>query len=292
MIRDLRAMGAAPRLLPLPDAEALAFARDRVARSDTSGGPPRSGRAFTIAVTAPRTLECKRGFAAHLAAHLAAIAGTDAPVCVVDLDTESRDIGTRFAVHAPVLLDLAKSTNTARPEALANTLARVGPLAVLPTRLPDPPLVPLLRSKTPRVLATLADAFDVIVLDAPVAVGVGAPSVDRAVLEHVDVVLAAVTADAAALGGALRYLNALSVGVDHGLLPSNFETYLVLTGSDHDGTRTLGERDDLAGDLRELPVLGRVPQTWGRRRPDGPFDPNADARVNDAFAALIDVLVS
>jgi Mrp family chromosome partitioning ATPase len=293
MIRDLRSLGTEPRrglsMPVMPTSDALAYARHQIARSDEITPPTRTSRAYTIAVTAPRLLECKRGFAAHLAAHLAAVDREASPVCLVDLDTESRDVGRRLQIAGPALLDLAKSTSLSRPDEVARMVTRMNepPLSVVPTRLPEPALAQLLRRKTPHVLSALANAYDVMVIDAPVALGVTAPDVDRPILEHVDVVLVAVTLDASALGGALRYLNALAAAVDN----PTFETYLVLTGSDHDKSRTLHDGDDLERELEDLPILGRVPQMWGRQRPDGVFDPNADARVNAAFADLIDVLV-
>ena len=289
MIRDLRATATESRVRTPPDSPTLAFPRDRVARSEPFVAPVRTTHAYSIAITAPRLLTCKRGLAAHLATELASVADADSPVCVVDLDTESRDIGIRFGVSGPVLLDLAKRIGLSH--SVEETITRVGPLSVLPTRLPDPPLAPLLRTKTPAVLEQLALTYDVLVVDAPVAVGIASPVNDRAILDHVDVLLVAVTADAAALGGALRYLNALAAAVDAGALPSTFETYLVLTGSEHDGSRTLSD-DALEARLPDLPVLARVPQLWGRHRPEGRSDPHGDPATGAALAALIDVLVN
>jgi MinD-like ATPase involved in chromosome partitioning or flagellar assembly len=288
MIRDLRVN---PPPLPV-SSQSLAFSRSVVERRATTWR--KQGRAtphggFTIAVTAPRLLTCKRGFAAHLAAHLAMRhAADDMSVCVVDADVESRDIGVRFGVSGPVLLDVAKSFGVSASP-LDQVIARVDPpgLYVLPTRPPEPALAPLLRSKTPKVFAPLASAFDVVVVDAPVGLGVDTPDQDALILARVDALVVAVTADPAAFGSLLRYLNVLEAAVERGALPSNFDVHIVLTGSDHDGSRTLTEAD-IERRLEGLPVAGSVPQLWGRGRPDGPLAGYVDSALDDAFDAIVE----
>jgi MinD-like ATPase involved in chromosome partitioning or flagellar assembly len=301
MIRDLRS--AQWRSATAPPSRSLAFAREDIERAGTvTAGPAnaRSDRALTIAVTAPRSITCKRGLAANLAVHLAAHvraevatggAGEGSSVCVVDADLESRDIGTRFGITGPTLLDVANDINVREGRALlSDRIERVDPpgLHVLPTRLPQSALVPLLHSKTTALLASMRTAFDFVVIDAPVAVGLGAYDWERTLLGQVDILLVAVTAESSALGGVLRYLNALAAAKNSGALSPNFDAHVVLTGRDEDGTRSLFAERDIERKLSGIPVIASVPQLWGRQRPETPLDRDFHAGLHRDFAAIID----
>jgi MinD-like ATPase involved in chromosome partitioning or flagellar assembly len=291
VIRDLR---AAPPTPPAVSGESLAFARGAVARPRPIPAAPAidaTQRAFTIAVTAPRQLACKRGVAAHLAAEIAG-SRPDARVCLVDADIESRDIGTRFGVTGPLLLDVAKRIAFEPRADLEAIVARATPpnLWVLPTRPPEPALAPMVHSKTSSVLGALRACFDVVVIDAPIGLGIDIPEVGQSLLRHVDSLVVSVTADAAACGGAIRYLNALIVAIDLGKMPGRYDANIVLTGSDHDGSRTLFDEEDIETKLQDLPVVAWIPQLWGRQRPDGPMAP-VDPALRDALRALVDDLM-
>jgi MinD-like ATPase involved in chromosome partitioning or flagellar assembly len=270
MIRDLRnarAYNAAPDVASLAFSRAAVASTQEVKPSDGEAGHHTT--ACTIAVTAPRLITCKRGVAAHLAASLA-LTSTSESVCVVDIDIESRDIGTRFGVTAPLLLDVANTLGSAIvrtpiEERLTHTPSGV---AVLPTRPPAPALLPQFEAKTPAVVRALRSAFDFLVVDAPVGLGEAPWHTD--ILRSVDVLLVAVTADASALGSALRYLHTLASARNRGILPSTFATHVVLTGAD-DGSRTI-EDVDVARKLQGISVLGSIPQLWGRQRPAGALD--------------------
>jgi hypothetical protein len=90
MIRDLR---AAQWRTTTPPSRSLAFARNDIARGTTVSSVlagAKTERALTVAVTAPRLITCKRGFAANFAAQLAArVTGGGSSVCLVDTDLES-----------------------------------------------------------------------------------------------------------------------------------------------------------------------------------------------------------
>ena len=293
MIRDLR---SSQWRTATPPSRSLAFARDDIIHSGTASptlptGAPRD-RALTIAVTSPRAITCKRGFAANFAVHLAAqVARRGSSVCVVDTDLESRDVGIRFDVTAPTLLEVANNLALRDGAArMTETVARIDPpgLHVLPTRLPQSALVPLLHSKTTALLGPLRAAFDYVVIDAPVAVGLGTFDWERTMLRQVDVLLVAVTAEASALGGVLRYLNAIAAAKNNGALAPTFDAHVVLTGRDDDGTRSLlGERD-IDRKLRGIPVIALVPQLWGRQRPETALDLGAPALLQREFAAIVD----
>jgi MinD-like ATPase involved in chromosome partitioning or flagellar assembly len=296
VIRDLR---SAQWRTAAPPSRSLAFARDdiiRAGQSSTASSGARAGgqtdRALTIAVTSPRTITCKRGFAANLAAHLAArVASAGSSVCVVDTDLESRDVGIRFDVDSPTLLDVANNLalrdGTAR---LTEMIPRIDPpgLHVLPTRLPQSALVPLLHTKTTSLLGPLRAAFDYLVIDAPVAVGLGTFEWERTMLRQVDVLLVAVTAEASSLGGVLRYLNAIAAAKNSGALPATFDAHVVLTGRDEDGTRSLLTERDIDRKLRGIPVIASVPQLWGRQRPETALDLGAHASLRREFSVIVD----
>jgi len=290
MIRDLR---TAYWRAPAPASHSLAFSRDDITRAAIvarESGPV--DHALTIAITSPRSITCKRGFASIFAAHLAArVAPERSSVCVVDTDIESRDVGIRFDVTAPTLLDVANGV-TLRDSTvqLSEVVARVDPpgVYVLPTRLPQSALVPLLHKKTTALLPHLRAAFDFVVIDAPVSVGLGAYDWERAMLRQVDVLLVAATAEASSLGGVLRYLNAIAAAKNNGALPPTFDAHVVLTGRDEDGTRSLLTEADIERKLRGIPVIASVPQLWGRQRPETPLDIGMQASLHREFAAIVD----
>jgi MinD-like ATPase involved in chromosome partitioning or flagellar assembly len=280
-LRNARAYGAPPEVA------SLAFSRDVVSTAhEAQPSEAESGRrttACTIAVTAPRLLTCKRGVAAHLAASLALTSSSES-VCVVDIDIESRDVGARFGVQSPLLLDIASTLGSAIvrtpiEERLARTSSGV---AVLPTRPPAAALLPQFESKAPAVVRALRSGFDFLVIDAPVGLGEAGWHTD--ILRSIDVLLVAVTADATALGSALRYMHSLASARNHGTLPSTFSTHVVLTGAD-DGSRTIQDVD-IARKLQGISVLGSIPQLWGRQRPAGALD-----RIEPELAQLLTTIV-
>lgn len=290
MIRDLR---TSYWRAPAPASRSLAFSRDDIARAAIVARENGSAtdRALTIAVTSPRNITCKRGFASIFAAHLAARVAGRSSVCVVDTDLESRDVGIRFDVSGPTLLDVANGV-TLRDSTvqLSEVVTRVDPpgVYVLPTRLPQSALVPLLHKKTTALLPHLRAAFDFVVVDAPVSAGLGPYDWERSMLRQVDVLLVAATAEASSLGGVLRYLNAIAAAKNNGALSPTFDAHVVLTGRDEDGTRSLLTESDIERKLRGIPVIASVPQLWGRQRPETPLDIGMQAILHREFAAIVD----
>jgi MinD-like ATPase involved in chromosome partitioning or flagellar assembly len=292
MIRDLR---SSQWRTAAPASRSLAFAREDIVNAGTpahSLSGAKTDRALTIAVTSPRTITCKRGFAANLAAHLAARVTRDgSTVCIVDTDLESRDVGIRFDIATPTLLEVANTMSLRDASSpLTELIPRIDPpgLHVLPTRLPQSALVPLLHTKTNALLGPLRAAFDFVVIDAPVAVGLGTFDWERTMLQQIDVLLVAVTAEASALGGVLRYLNAIAAAKNSGALPPTFDAHVVLTGRDEDGTRTLLTERDIDRKLRGIPVIASVPQLWGRQRPETPLDLDLHTGLHRDFSGIID----
>jgi len=111
-------------------------------------------------------------------------------------------------------------------------------------------------------------------------------------LRQVDVLVVAVTAEASALGGVLRYLNAIAAAKHNGALPATFDAHVVLTGRDEDGTRTLLTEHDIDRKLRGIPVIASVPQLWGRQRPELPLDLDFHAGLHRDFSPVVDRLAA
>lgn len=289
-----------PRLRPspathaLPRSDALAFSRDQVAHiANRSGQGPAATTdgAFTIAVSSPRMPTCKRGFAANFAMYVAGAAAADGKrVCLVDTDLESRDVGLRFGVTGPHLLDIANNPALRdSPSALVAAISVIDPpgLSVLPIALPHDALRPLLRTKAVTLIERLRIAFDVVVVDTPTGIGTGQEPWEGALLGQIDALLVAVSADAASFGGALRYLNLIGDARLRGWLPQTFDTRLVLTGSEEDGTRELLTERALDRTLRGIPVIASIPQLWGRGRPAAPPAAARHPGLDKEFAAIL-----
>jgi len=288
MIRDLRT--GAPAGAP-PQSNSLAFAREHILEVTSPSAAENSVGGFTIAVTSPRMPTCKRGLAAHLAGYLArAKAELGLSVCVLDTDIDSRDVGLRFGVTQPALLDIANDrTLRDNPDLLRSTIARLDAngLSVVPVQIPTGPLLPLLQNKSVTLLDQLRAAYDFVVVDAPVGFGVAGEAWEEAILARVDALVVAVSAESSAFGGALRYLNAVGAARSAGTLPDSFDTHLVLTGSDEDGSRSLLTQRALDRNLRGVPVVASIPQMWGRRVPGMRGAVDLPARLDQEFAAIV-----
>jgi len=290
MIRDLRT--GAPAGAP-PKSESLAFAREHVLGVTRGSQAENSIGAFTIAVTAPRMPTCKRGLAAHLGMYLArAKAGHGLSACVMDTDLDSRDVGLRFDVTQPTLLDLVNDRDLRDdPDKLRAAIAHdANGLAVVPVQIPSGPLLPLLQNKAVALLDQLRAAFDFVVVDAPIGFGVNGDGWEASMLQRVDALVIAVSAESSAFGGALRYLNALGAARSGGALPSSFDTHVVLTGSEDDGSRSLLTQRALDRNLRGVPIVASIPQLWGRRVPGVRGSAPLPARLDQEFAAIVTAL--
>lgn len=292
MIRDLR---SGPPDIASP-ARALAFAREAVKEAASKRSvlvDEPTARAFTIAITSARRPTCKRGLAANLAVQLAnMVAPENASVCVLDADSESRDIGLRLGVTGPTLMDLANDRSLrGNDAALADAIAKVEPhgISVVPIKPPSNVLLPLLRTKTASMLGTVRQLFDFVVVDAPIGLGTHSEDWERALASQIDVLLVGVSADSGGLGAAVRYLQAIATGRRSGWLPPAMDIGIVLTGSEEDGTRSqLEARADAK--LGGLPVIARVPQLWGRDAPGFARGAAFSRDVADELAKIVDTV--
>jgi hypothetical protein len=237
--------------------------------------------ALTVGVTTARNPECKRGVATNFAASLARHSAVSARVCVVDADPLALDVTTRLGTRGPVIEDFARPN----PPAVAR-LARVESpaMAVLGSRGGPVARVHLAAEAA---LRELRDAFDLIVCDLP-----GGPSGPGlalgARLELLDWLVLAVTPEPMAVAATSHFLEHFQTARDRGDI-GNVRLALVCTG---DESSTQMSSCDVESIL-DSPVLGRIPQLWGRAEPNRGFGaalaiPELDDAVYDLFAAFRD----
>jgi MinD-like ATPase involved in chromosome partitioning or flagellar assembly len=234
--------------------------------------------ALTVGVTTPRDPECKRGVATNIAASLARHAATAGRVCVVDADPVALDVTTRLGVRGPSIEGFARPTGPTVP-----LLARVHSpvLSVLPSA--GEPVVRV-RAGAERALPELRAAFDVVVCDLP-----GGPSGPESVigrrLELLDVLLLAVTPAPGAVAAASHFLELFDTARARGAV-GDVRLAVVCTG---DECSTVLDCDQVAARLA-MPVVGRIPQLWGRAEPNFGFGaalaiPDLDVSVTEVVEA-------
>lgn len=278
---------------PSTGSESLAFARPEIVDGGfrESGAVERIEGAFTIAVTSPRMSKCKRGLAANVAVALAGmVTNVGSSVCVVDADLESRDIGSRFGVTGPALGDIADDLALRGATTVARTdLAHVDELdlSVVPVRPAYSTLLPLFHRAAADLVGPLRSAFDFVVIDAPAGLAAGREEWERAIMRQVDVLVVAVSADPAALGGLVRYLQPIAADRLRGSLPATFDTHVVLTGTEERGVRAPLTDEELERRLNGIPVSASIPQLWGRRMPNYALGTEVDPVAQREFTALV-----
>ena len=235
---------------------------------------------------------CKRGLAAHLAMYLAHVkAELGLSVCILDTDLDSRDVGLRFGVTKPTLLDVANNRALRDDhEKLKGAIVRLeqSGLSVVPVQAPSGPLLPLLHNKAVTLLDQLRAAYDFVVIDTPVGFGVSGDAWEEGILQRVDALVVAVSAESSAFGGTLRYLNSIGSLRGSGVLPESFDTHLVLTGSEEDGSRSLLTQRALDRNLRGVPIVASIPQLWGRRMPSMAAAVDLPVRLDQEFSAIVE----
>jgi hypothetical protein len=236
--------------------------------------------ALTVGVTTAKHPECKRGLAANIAASLVRHSAVSARVCVVDADPDALDVTTRLPVGGPVLEDFARAGAPG-----VERLARVGwpsALTVLPCG--GGPVARVHLAAEP-ALRELRDAFDLIVCDLP-----GGPSGPGlalgARLELLDWLVLAVTPRRTEVAAAGNFLEHFQTARDRGLI-GGIKLAVVCTGDENSCDLSTAEVERML----EVAVAGRIPQLWGRTRPNVGFGaalaiPELDDAVYDLFTAF------
>jgi cellulose biosynthesis protein BcsQ len=232
-----------------------------------------------VGVTTAKYPECKRGVATNFAASLARHSAVSARVCVVDADPLALDVTTRLGTRGPVVEDFARPNPPVAPR-----LARVESLsmAVLPCGGNSVARVHLAAEAA---LRELRDAFDLVVCDLP-----GGPSGPGhalgARLDLLDWLVLAVTPEPMAVAATSHFLEHFQTARDRGDIGS-VRLAVVCTGDESSTEMTTSEVESAL----DTPVLGRIPQLWGRAEPNRGFGaalaiPELDDAVFDLFAAF------
>ena len=243
--------------------------------------------ALTVGVTTAHFPECKRGLAVNLAASLARDGALGARVCVVDADPRALDVTTRLAVRGPVLEDFS---GDAPPRPAALGAVHEPPLWVLPCGGSG---IPSTGHSAVRALYRLRDHFDVVICDLPpptLAAGAGTLDgrlLDGPLLDGLDWLLVAVTPDVEPVEATAAFLARLDESRRRGEIAGSARVGVVTTG---DEASTDLSPEVVARALRR-PVLGSVPQLWGRSAPNVGFGAALGiAELDDAVAALFGTL--
>ena len=236
--------------------------------------------ALTIGITTARFAECKRGLAVNLAASLARDPSRRR-VCVVDADPLSLDVTTRLAVRGPYLEDFAEPDV---PSVGGLGAVHEPPLSVLPS---SAACVGMTRRGTERVLPLLRAEFDVVVCDL-----IGGPTGPERVagrLAPLDWLLIAVTPDVEPVEATAHFLDRFAEARDRGDIAASVRLGIVATGDEG----SVGQRgstelsSEVIAKSLGCPVVGSVPQLWGRSAPNLGFGAALGiAELDDAVGAL------
>lgn len=221
----------------------------------------------SVGITNTRLNAAKRGIAVELALRLVAAANT--PVCLVGADPTDRDVERRM----PELLDGYEHTLRQISDGTRSLEATFVPARRLCiVSVPD-------RAGVEAVLPELRSTFRCVVIDAPSRVGSGV-GIARVLVEHLNVLLVASELTAGELVDARNYVNQFAA------IPraKHLAIRVVTSGHAEDSRMSRAQLDRR---LAALPVVGRIPQLWGRASDHSPTDDDLD----DAFQPVIDWIV-
>ena len=207
--------------------------------------------ALTIGITSAGFPACKRGVAVNLAAIRARDTEGRERVCVVDADPRLLDVTTRLAVSGPCLEDFAAADVATASIAVVHE----PPLWVLPSS--GAGVASAYRARPPRSCACAAD-FDVVVCD--LVGGVSGPVRVAGRLDQLDWLLLAVTPDVEPVESAARFLEHFDEARGRGEIAESVQLGVVTTGDE--GSTDLSP--DVVGKALGRPVVGSIPQLWGR----------------------------
>ena len=194
----------------------------------------------------------KTTIATNLAGAIASM--TDLSVCIIDLDTESGDVGSRIDVFRPTVIDILQMP-TFTPETLLPVLAHEPMLklyAVLAPRSGSGGAAQVMLSpgNYDRIFQVLHSMFDVIVLDAPI--GQRAPLVSQFALQRADVLLAVIDTERAAVIGLRTQLLEI---INQSHYPKE---RIGLVINQQVGKKDAIPRSDMLEILDHLPVLAEI----------------------------------
>ncbi|MGQ0824916.1 MAG: hypothetical protein ACT4OX_07815 [Actinomycetota bacterium] len=239
---------------------------------------PAATTSLTIGITTARAPECKRGVAVNVAASIARAYEGEGGVCVVDADPLARDVTTRLPVRGVFLEDFA--------DQIPPAVDRIG-------TLDNPPLAVLgcaaeglgrVRFAADRAFPALRRAFDVVVCDL-----VGGPTgpgrVVGARLDVLDWLLLAVTPEPGAVAASQHFLEHFNTARQREVIEPDLQVGVLCTGDESSAELSFAE----VGAALDAPVVGTVPQLWGRAEPNLGF--GAALAIPELDDAVCDMLV-
>jgi hypothetical protein len=200
-------------------------------------------------------------------------------VCVVDADPLTLDVTTRLAVRGRYLEDFAEPGMT-----VSSGLGSVHepPLSVLPSAGAG---VGATQRAMERALPMLAEVFDVVVCDL-----MGGPSGPVRVaggLGGLDWLLVAVTPDVEPVEATAGFLENFAAARSRREVAATVRVGLVITGDEGSGAKDSALSPEIIGRSLGYPVVGSVPQLWGRSVPNLGFGAALGiAELDDAVEAL------
>jgi hypothetical protein len=237
---------------------------------------------MTVGVTTAREPACKRGLAVNMAASLTRELYGGEQVCVVDGDPLVRDVTTRLPVRGITLEDFGLST-VPDPDTIGRFDASDFHFRVLGNRGEG---LGRVRYSAERARTLLESCFDVVIWDL-----VGGPNGPGRVvgerLDALDWLLLAVTPEPGAIAASKNFLEQFETARQRNVIAPELRLGIVCTGDE--GSNSCQVADVEAA--LDRPVLGEVPQLWGRAEPNLGFGPalaipELDDAVVDLFSAL------
>ena len=235
-----------------------------------------------VGVTTAREPACKRGLAVNMAASLTRELYGGEQVCVVDGDPLARDVTTRLPVRGIKLEDFARST-VLDADAIGRYEASDFHIRVLGNTGEG---LGRIRYAAEQARPMLESCFDVVIWDL-----VGGPNgpgrVVGARLDALDWLLLAVTPEPGAIAASKNFLEQFETARQRQVIAPGLRLGIVCTGDE--GSNTLKVADVEAA--LDRPVMGEVPQLWGRAEPNLGFGPalaipELDDAVVDLFSNL------
>jgi hypothetical protein len=135
------------------------------------------------------------------------------------------------------------------------------------------------------VLGRLRVAADLVVVDCPISDGALRRDGVAQLLQALDVLVVAVTADRASVAAARRLFDGLPRAVERGWVPPALRLRIAVTGDEGSNlldAREVAESFDVPGTI--------VPQWWGRTAPNFGFGPTLDIpEIEVGLASLLGV---
>lgn len=214
--------------------------------------PTRKGECLTIASWSSKGGVGKTAMAVNLAGAITRM--TDLSVCVVDLDVEDPNVGSRLNVFKPTVTELLDMT-TLTPDTIRSMLAiddLTNIYAVLGPRqgIGDAAMHRLSPGNYDRIHRVLTQMFDVVVLDCPL--GLNAPLAGDFALQRAGIVMAVTDTERSTVKGLSKALREV---FEHRHYPREAVGLVI---NQQVGKKNAMPRGEMLDMLHRLPVLAEI----------------------------------